>query len=129
DFITIAIQERYKSLALQGNEKAFQWILQNTEKTNDPDLMAVVAECYKDGKGVNQDYTQAVYWYTKAAERGNPQAMFNLGECYENGQGVHQDHKQAVSWYTKAAERGNPQAMFNLGVCYANGQGVHQDYT
>ena len=30
--------------------------------------------CYYYGKGVNQDYKEAVKWYTKSAEQGWPQA-------------------------------------------------------
>ena len=61
---------------------------------------------YYLGKGVTQDYKQAVYWYTKAAEQGYPKAQFNLALMYDDGKGVTQDYKQAVYWYTKAAEQG-----------------------
>jgi len=84
--------------------------------------------CYYHGYGVTQDYKQAVYWYTKAANQGYAMAQYNLGVCYDNGFGVTQDYKQAVCWYTKAANQGNAMAQCNLGVCYDNGSGVTQDY-
>ena len=34
---------------------------------------------YCNGDGVEQDYTEAVVWYRKAAEQGNAGAQFNLG--------------------------------------------------
>ena len=84
---------------------------------------------YYYGEGVNQDYTKAVYWYTKAAEQGLAVAQCDLGYCYENGNGVEQDHTKAVYWYTKAAEQGFAVAQYNLGICYKNGEGVTQNYS
>ena len=73
-------------------------------------------------------YTQAVEWFTKAAEQGLKDAQFNLGLCYDKGQGVAQNYAEAVKWYTKAAEQGDARAQYNLGFCYDNGQGVAQNY-
>ena len=83
--------------------------------------------CYYSGKGVTQDYTEAVKWYRKAAERRNTNAQFNLGYCYQSGKGVPQNETKAVEWYRKAAEQGNAQAQCNLGYCYANGIGVSKN--
>ena len=85
---------------------------------------------YLEGKGVAQDYQQAIYWYTKAAERGNPNAQFNLGVMYGNGRGVPQNYKQAIYWFTKAAEQGNINAQNNLGYMhmYLKDKGFSQDY-
>jgi len=83
---------------------------------------------YLNGQGVPQDYRQAVYWFSKAAEQGYPVAQNNLGVMYAKGQGVSQDYQQAGYWYRKAAEQGNPLAQYNLGRMYYNGQGVPQDY-
>ena len=33
---------------------------------------------YGNGRGVEQDYTKAVYWYSKAAEQGNATAQVTL---------------------------------------------------
>lgn len=40
---------------------------------------------YANGKGVPQNYTQAVYWYQKAAEQGLASAQVNLGLCMTMG--------------------------------------------
>ena len=83
--------------------------------------------CYENGRGVNQDYTEAVRWYRKAAEQGDADAQWSLGLCYENGQGVNQDYTEAVRWYRKAAEQGDADAQRFLGLCYENGRGVNRD--
>ena len=82
---------------------------------------------YYNGDGVAQDYSQAVYWYRKAAEQGDAEAQYNMGVCYENGQGVDKDYAQAVCWYRLAAEQGLADAQFNLGVCYYKGLGTSKD--
>ena len=69
---------------------------------------------YDNGRGVRQDYVEAVQWYRKAAEQGHAQAQDNLGEAYEEGLGVHQDDAQAVQWYRKAAEQGHLWALFKI---------------
>ncbi len=73
------------------------------------------------------NYTQAVYWYRKAAEQGDAAAQYNLGVRYANGRGVAKDDVQAVYWYRKAAEQGLAIAQYNLGVHYDDGKGVTED--
>ena len=58
---------------------------------------------YHEGKGISQDYQEALKWYRKAAEQGLPQAQSNLGVMYYFGQGVPQDDVRAHKWYTVAA--------------------------
>ena len=83
---------------------------------------------YSSGKGVPQNYKNAVKWYALAAEQGDAEAQHNLALRYDLGQGVLQDYKTAVKWYTLAAEQGLTKSQYNLGVSYALGEGVIQDY-
>ena len=83
---------------------------------------------YDYGRGVPQNYTEAMKWYRKAAEQGLPDAQHNLGVMYEKGQGVPQNFNEAAKWYRRAAEQGLPESQVNLGMLYYNGQGVPQDY-
>ena len=75
-----------------------------------------------------KNLSQAIIWYTKAAEQGHADAQFKLGKAYYFGNGVEKNLKQSVDWFTKAAEQGQADAQFYLGICYANGQGVAKDY-
>ena len=84
--------------------------------------------CYYYGKGIKQDYNEAVKWYKLAADQGYETAQYNLGECYYYGEGVKQDYYEAVKWYKLAAEQGYKSAQCDLGYCYENGRGVKQDY-
>ncbi len=87
-----------------------------------------LGDCYYDGKGVAQDFLQALQWCRKAAEQGNAEAQCSLGACYYWGYGVAQDYQQAAQWFRKAAEQGHTDAQCSLGLCYYGGNGVTQDY-
>ncbi len=92
---------------------------------------------YDKGRGVPQDYAEAVGWWRKAAEQGHAEAQYNLGTVYHKGRyamgwigssrGVPQDYAEAVRWYRKAAEQGLADAQFNLGHLYRFGKGVPQN--
>ena len=43
---------------------------------------------YSYGKGVKQNYSEAVKWYRLAAEQGNAKTQSNLNYMYEHGEGV-----------------------------------------
>jgi TPR repeat protein len=58
---------------------------------------------YAEGRGVPQDFTEAVKWYRLPAERGHPQAQYNLALSYAKGEGVLQDYVSAHMWFNLAA--------------------------
>jgi TPR repeat protein/serine/threonine protein kinase len=84
---------------------------------------------YEKGRGVEQNNTEAVRWYRRAAKQGNEKAQNNLGWMYENGKGVEQNNTEAVRWYRKAAKQGYARAQTNLGLRYEYGQGLEQSDT
>jgi len=88
----------------------------------------ILGKCYMHGDGVEKDPGEAVYWYTKAAERGFAIAQNDLAYCYMHGDGVEKDTVMAVQWYTRAAEQGFARAQNNLGQCYEYGMGVKPDF-
>ena len=61
----------------------------------------------KAGRGVPQNFIEAVAWFRKAAEQGHADAQTTLGQMYDNGDGVLQDSVEAVAWYRRAAEQRN----------------------
>ena len=75
--------------------------------------------CYEKGRGVTQDYNEAVKWYRKAAEQGHANAMSWMGYFFENGKGVTKDLQEAIRWYKLGAEKGEDfcvKALSRLGV-------------
>ncbi len=61
---------------------------------------------YTEGKGVTQDYAEAVKWYRLSAAQSYAPAQHNLGVMYDNGQGVTQDYTEAMKWYRLSAAQG-----------------------
>jgi len=65
---------------------------------------------YENGRGVLQDYAEAVRWYRLAADQGNANAQSNLGIIYEYGNSVLQDNVMAHMWYNIASANGHGKA-------------------
>ncbi|HAT33597.1 MAG TPA: sel1 repeat family protein [Janthinobacterium sp.] len=83
---------------------------------------------YYMGRGVKQDYRQAMEWHRKAALQGKADAQYVVGAMYYSGNAVIQDQKQAVTWFRKAAEQGHAEAQQVLGLMYRYHMGgVPQD--
>ncbi|KAL0209000.1 hypothetical protein P9112_011587 [Eukaryota sp. TZLM1-RC] len=101
--------------------KSFLLIL-NHLLTDDGHAGAInnLGRCYHRGLGVTilklQDYSQAVFYYQKAAEVGNEVGMYNLGLCYEHGHGVPNDLHQAIKCYEKDKHAGYPKAGEKIEV-------------
>jgi hypothetical protein len=74
-----------------------------------------------------QNYSVAIKWFTKAAEKGFAEAGFWLGYMYEAGVGINQHYKTAIACYLKAAESGYPDAQYKIGYMYANGIGIEKN--
>ena len=61
---------------------------------------------YAKGRGVRQDYAEALRWYRQAAEQGYAEAQYNLGAMYFTGGGVRQDFHLSKEWFGKACDGG-----------------------
>lgn len=62
---------------------------------------------YDEGLGVTQDYTKAIEWYTKSAQRRNDNAHCNVDLKCEQGRGVTKDMAMEMRWYWTATNLGN----------------------
>jgi TPR repeat protein len=102
--------------------------LKDQTASGDAHAQSRLADAYVYGKGVPQDYSQAAFWYRKAAEQGSAGAQYSLGVLWDGGLGLPEDHSQAAAWYRKAANQGDADSESNLGELYDNGEGVTQDH-
>ncbi|HST11681.1 MAG TPA: tetratricopeptide repeat protein [Terriglobales bacterium] len=87
-----------------------------------------LASMYYYGRGVPQDYTEAIAWYRKAADQGNGKAEYGLSFMYRESKGVPQDYNQAIDWCRRAADHGYARAQYALGNTYYYGWQMSQDY-
>ena len=63
-----------------------------------------LALLYEEGRGVEQDYAQALTLYREAAEAGEIDAAVNLGVMYLDGVGTAVDNAEALKWTELAAD-------------------------
>ena len=94
----------------------------------DADAQALLAAVYHNGRGVEQDYEEAVRWARLAAEQGNASGQGMLAAAYYSGTGVSVDYDEAARWARLAAEQDEASGQIILGALYLNGNGVPQDY-
>ena len=93
----------------------------------DPRADFLLGVMWHDGKGVKQNYENALHYYRQAAERGYAPAQTHLGTMYYNGYGVIQNYEKAANWYLKAIDRKHGAAMALMGIMYYNGEGVEEN--
>ncbi len=97
-------------------------------KSGNADAQHLLGLMYYMGRGLPQDYKQAMFWHRKAADQGKADAQYVVGAMYYTGNAVLQDHKQAVAWFRKAAEQNHAEAQQVLGLMYRYHMGgVQQD--
>jgi uncharacterized protein len=90
----------------------------------DADAQFLLAEAYKQGRGVNQDLVRAEELYGKAAAQGHMQASDVYGLLlFDRGLRV-----QAMPYVRAAAERGDPRAQYLLGLAHFNGDLAEKDW-
>jgi hypothetical protein len=96
----------------------------STPQPTTPDAQVRLGNDYLDKK----DYSSAMTWFRKAAERDNPVAEHNIGWLYQNGFGVKQDYGEAMNWFHKAASQDYAESENSIGWLYQNGWAGQQDY-
>ena len=87
----------------------------------------LLAACYANGDGVQQDTERALELYLDAAEGGSRDAMNNLGIMYDKGRGVAASPELAASWFERAADKGNAEAVHALALMQVAGRGTERD--
>ena len=68
---------------------------------------------YAKGFYVQQDFSKAVYWFSKAANKDFPMALFNLAVSYTKGEGVEKDEVEGGRLFNLSGSLGF--ALANTG--------------
>ena len=89
--------------------------------------MVLAAEMYRDGKGVETDYTKSVELYRKAIGQGSFDAVGGIGSMYEHGWGVTNNLHTAYLMYLVAAANAVSNSVPDIIRCYENGIGVAEN--
>ena len=88
----------------------------------------VLAECYFDGHGCNEDTRLSLKLARDSSGKGSKYGQCILGQLYHLGVGgVAIDYAQALTFYRLAVVQNFDGAQHGLGHMYINGSGVRED--
>lgn len=109
--------EMYKSFNDEDYKRV--WQLMPDANQNSLRVLAIKADSYVKGLGVQTNYQLAFECYKKVWERMNgnkrvPEIELNAGFCKL----MLKDYQEAVKWLKLATSHGNVNAWFYLGCCY-----------
>jgi len=79
-----------------------------------------LALAYEHGEGLEKNQKQAIYWYCKAAVKGDSNAQVNLAWMLLNARGIEEDEALAVRWFKAAANSGDQYAQQMLSQLDTN---------
>ena len=99
-------------------------ILRQTALNGNPQAQFELGQMYEFGRGVPQDYQEALKYYETAAAGGSAKAEYSIGLLFEHGRGVEANPTLASEWYQKAVDKGDTWAMNNLAMLFSYGKGV-----
>lgn len=99
-----------------------QW--RSAAEAGDADAQFNMAQAYRLGRGVAEDFHQAEVLYLRAAAQGHLKAADNYGLLlFQDGR-----REQAMPYIRAASERGDPRAQYFLGIALFNGDPVEKDW-
>ena len=100
---------------------------QNVASTPQADRLFELAESYRTGDGVLQNYATAAEYYAQAAAVGDARAMNALGGLYFSGLGVDADARTGADLVARAAALGAPKHLHDFATILQNGVGTEAD--
>ena len=116
---TAAAQERDPLMEIKVllNAENFTSALPHIERAvaaGNAEAQYLYGDLYFYGDAVSQDYGQAKYWYTQAANMDHLAAAERLGDLYLSGDAWKKDITQAKHFYQIAATLGSAYARQKL---------------
>jgi TPR repeat protein len=82
DGLLVIEHDREQSCSTMKVKRAIAAILLVSADQGDAVVEFLLGDQYANGKGVPQDYSEAMLWFQKAAEQGHPVAKLYLGVMY-----------------------------------------------
>lgn len=102
-------------------------LLEKAMLKGDVHSSTVLAECYINGWGVDENINKAIDLLMKFPNPCSPRYNFLLGKVYYYGAGIDKDYSKAFRYFEIAANRNMSKAKDYLGECYRYGYGVEKD--
>ena len=107
--------------------------LRDRAEKGDYNAQCYIGHMYLSGKGVQQDFEKARYWYERVRDQVGADAKIVahanlvLGVLFNSGKGGKQCSTTAMQCFMNAAQQGYTDAHINIGLMYAKGIGVQKD--
>lgn len=95
-------------------EEAVYWYTVAAEQNAMVQAQYNLGILYFIGKGVKQNFSQALKLFTQAAQKGDVESTILVGSMHEKGQGILKMPEEAIYWYKKAIQKGSHDAQFKL---------------
>ena len=123
------LAEEYLNLgcSLEDGEVLFSVCLDYARAAAEQDVPAaiwVLARCYEQGCGVDEDTELALQYYGRGCDLGHSGCMHAMGCFYLRGDYLVSDPQRGIELCTRAAELGYGPAMLTMGDCYQFGDSV-----
>ena len=99
----------FTSPALAWKASDFQ-TLERAAEQGDASAQYLLGDRYYLGKGLPQNYAEALKWYRLAADEGHMMAQYLVGVMYANGEGVLRSYPEGYAWMSLVAARGDSDA-------------------
>ena len=114
----VASAELVANIPLNGSryDSMEPMALLSQAKTGNQQAQFFLAKRYQKGLGIQQNFQQAIQWYTTAAKQDIAPAQLNLAMMYIRGEGVQPNAGQARYWLEKAAKLGDNRASYTLAM-------------
>ncbi len=90
---------------------AAHWYRTSADAGYDPASFSLGSLYYRGGPNFPKNVDEAVYWWVKAAERGDLHSQTKLAAVLISGEGVPRDILTAKRWLTQAAQKHHQEAI------------------
>jgi len=77
-----------------------------------------------------EDFTEALFWFERAAKNGSEWGYYHLGVMYLKGENPEKvvDNVKAFRYFKLATKKGHNMSACNVGTMYLQGLGVQMNY-
>jgi S1-C subfamily serine protease len=109
------LAERFRFSEEKDKQAIRVKLLGKAARMDHAEAQAHLARCYAKGLGVKKNYSDSVFWATKASQNGSGRGAHILFVCYFYGHGVKENKEVARQMLILAARRGFVWAQAVLG--------------
>lgn len=101
-----------------SEEQAVEWLRAAAQDGNARAQRELAAKLFAWGKGRQEEFSEAIEWYERAAAQGDVPATCHLGIIFVQGQAGYLDREKGIALLRDSASMGFYPAMYHLARCH-----------